>query len=580
MRMKRVLGAATAAALLLTGPVATSALAQEPEAEVETGVGSGLVSSTLLGVDIGNLLNLDLLDDESLSTIDPANGEPISSAVFNPLKVASSVLGPLSVGSVATSTTGAEDTKTVNEDVAGTTVALPILSGLLTGTLSSVVDQAGARSNLSAGAGGLDLVGGLLGTTGTSNTSFETNAAADTARGQRGLSIPALDVLNLGSLLAGLGVPLENLPLLGDGDIGGVLGLVEPLGVQLEGEDGEMMDGEEITGVVTGLLDSLTSLTGEDATLPVDAPLCETVDGQLGQTPTLGGIGSILPVELGDMDDATCTEVLALGEDLPLVSDLIATVEDLLDSLLGDLLTTLDSTSLLSVGDVEAGMVARATDSVETSEADVVASIGSLNVGNLPLLEDLDLTQGLDVLGGASNTVSGTLNGVLGIVGLPELLDVDVLEINELVQPDGDYTNALSELRTLGVSLAPIAGILQATPGGPQAGSIADLGLVEDLVPTGGGMGDLADLLGGATSILTEGVDIEVGTMASEGFFTPVAALPPSIVPPAAQPVTPPADGTLPRTGADSALPAAMAVLLLGAAFGVRRLVRTEKAEI
>jgi LPXTG-motif cell wall-anchored protein len=44
--------------------------------------------------------------------------------------------------------------------------------------------------------------------------------------------------------------------------------------------------------------------------------------------------------------------------------------------------------------------------------------------------------------------------------------------------------------------------------------------------------------------------------------------------------VTPPADGTLPRTGADSALPAAMAALLLGAAFGVRRLVCTEKVEI
>ncbi|MBA2438274.1 MAG: hypothetical protein H0V52_07985, partial [Acidimicrobiia bacterium] len=68
MRMTRVLGAAAAAALLMSGPLAATAPAQEAETEVETGVGSGLVSSTLLGIDIVNLLNLDLLDDESLST--------------------------------------------------------------------------------------------------------------------------------------------------------------------------------------------------------------------------------------------------------------------------------------------------------------------------------------------------------------------------------------------------------------------------------------------------------------------------------------------------------------------------------
>jgi len=580
MRMKRVFGAAMAAALLTTGPLAASATAQDAEAGAQTGVGSGLVSSTLLGIDIGNLLNLDLLDDESLSTIDPANGEPISSAVFNPLKITSSILGPLEVGSVATSTTGAEDAKSVNQNVAGGGIPLPIVSGLLTGTLSSIVDQEGARSALSAGAGGLDLVGGLLGMTGTSNTAFETNAAAENAAGNRGLSIPSLEVLNLGSLLAGLGVPLENLPLLGEGGVGGVLGLLEPLGIQVPGADGDLMSGSEVTGVVTGLLDSLTSLTG--GALPTDTlvdPLCSTVDGILDQAPVLGGIGAILPADLGDMDGASCTDVLNLGTGVvPLVGELLDTVIGLLEDLLDTVLGLLDLSSLLSVGDVEAGMVARAADSVEASEADVVASIGSLNVGNLPLLQDLDLTQGLDVLGGLANTVSDTLNGILGIVGLPDLLDIDVLEINEVIQPDGDYVNALSELRTLGVSVAPLVGILQSADTGPQPGSVAALGLL-DGVTTGEGMGGLGGLLGGVTSILTEGINIEVATMASEGFFTPVAALPPNIVAPPAQPVTPPADGTLPRTGADSALPAALAVLLLGAAFGIRRLIRPDEVK-
>ncbi|HEV2069384.1 MAG TPA: hypothetical protein VGR26_06290 [Acidimicrobiales bacterium] len=154
-----------------------------------------------------------------------------------------------------------------------------------------------------------------------------------------------------------------------------------------------------------------------------------------------------------------------------------------------------------------------------------------------------------------------------------------MLEITELAQPDGDYTNALSGLTALGVNLDPSkilgVGILQAETE-PTAASI----LGDGLPVLGEDMDLLGGALGGVTSILTEGLGIEVGVMESEGFFTSVAALPPDIVPPAAQPVTPPADGTLPRTGADSALPAAMAVLLLAAAFGVRRVVRTQKAEI
>ncbi|HSH23613.1 MAG TPA: hypothetical protein VK975_06085, partial [Acidimicrobiales bacterium] len=163
MRMKRLLGTATAAAVLLTGPLSAAALAEEPAAAPPTGVGSGLVRSTLLGVDLGDLLNLDILDDESLSTIDPVNGEPVSSAVLNPVKLTSSVLGPLSLGTVATSTTGAEDRKSVDATTAGD-IPLPIVSGLLSGDLSSIVDGDGARSSLLAGigGGGLDLVGGLL----------------------------------------------------------------------------------------------------------------------------------------------------------------------------------------------------------------------------------------------------------------------------------------------------------------------------------------------------------------------------------------------------------------------------------
>jgi hypothetical protein len=259
----------------------------------------------------------------------------------------------------------------------------------------------------------------------------------------------------------------------------------------------------------------------------------------------------------------------------------------MLEPILDGALPVLDDLNLLSVGGITAEMQSTATASVETSTADVVAEITSLEVANLDLLEDLDLpllsgdaldlTQGTEVLAGVGDTISSALNDGLG---MPGLLDVDVLDITEIIQPDGDYTNALSTLTALGVNLDPsniLGGVGAAQVGGPlSAGDI----LGDGLPVLGGEMLNLNEALEGVTSILTDGLGLQVGQMESEGFFTPVAALPPSMVPPAAQPVTPPADGTLPRTGADTALPAVLAVILAGAAIGIRRMVRTEKVEI
>lgn len=561
MRMKRVLGAATAAALLITGPLAMSAVAQE-EAEAETGVGSGLVSSTLLGIDIGELLQLDLLDDESLSTIDPANGEPISSAVFSPLKMASSVLGDQSLGAVATSTTGAEDTESVSHNVGGGNIPLPVVNGLLTGTLSSVVDGEGARSSLLAGVGDLALIGGLLGMGDNPEAvTFTTSAAAADAGGTRGLDIPSLELLNLGNLLAGIGMPLGDLPLTD------LVGLLDGLGVEsIPVVGGGTMPTDQVVTTVTDLVADLGVL----AALPAGSTL-----GDMGEADCLGL--PALPVLGGLTCGALPTDGLPLVGDLNNIVDgtLIGDVVNLLEPILGGALPVLDDLNLLEVGGITAGMQATATDSVDSSVADVVANISSLKVAELDVFEDLDLTQGLDVLAGVGDTVSGLLNTGLGLEGL---LDIDVLEITELVAPDGDYTNALSGLTALGVNLDPSkilgVGILQAESE-PTASSILGGGL-----PVLGGDMDVLGGVLGVTSILTEGLGIEVGVMESQGFFTPVAALPPDIVPPAAQPVTPPADGTLPRTGGDTAVPAALAVLLLGAAFGARRLLRTEKVEI
>ena len=563
MRIKRLLGAATAT-VLLAGPLSGAASAAEAPA-APTGVGSGVVRSTLLGIDIGKLLNLDVLDDESLSTIDPVNGEPISSAVLNPLKLTSSVLGPLSLGGVATSTTGAEDREAVDADTAGN-IPLPIVSGLLNGTLSSIVDADGARSSLLAGIGGngLDLVGGLLDVGKTPEAmTFTTNAAPARAEGLRGLNIPSLSLLNLGDLLQGLGLPLADLPLTD------LTGLLEGLGIDQVPVAGELIDTADLTETVEGLvggLDVLEAVPADDLDLPLTGELCDTLDGAVG--PILGGVLG------GGMDDSeNCTTALDTEGEIPVVGNIVENVDGLLEDILGGMLPTLDELNLLEVRDIRAGMVATATDSVDSSVSDVVASIGSLKVANLSLLENIDLTKDLNVLSGLGDTVSGLVNTGLG---LGDLLDIDLLEIEELVAPDGDYTKALSSLTALGVGIKPLSliGIAQAGSDEPTARGI--LGNVPLL--GGADMLELQGLLGGVTSVLTKGLDIQVGHMASEGFFTPVAALTPNLVDPPAKVVTTP-DGKLPRTGGGSTLPALFAVLLASTAVVIRRTLRTEKVE-
>lgn len=131
MAMKRLLATATAAALLTTGPLSAAAPAQEGPPAVLTDVGTGLVDSTLLGIDVGDLVNLDLLHDDATSSLDPANGEAISSAAGNPLTLASTVLDPLSPGAINTSSTDGEDTDAVSQDLDGADTALPVVLAVI-----------------------------------------------------------------------------------------------------------------------------------------------------------------------------------------------------------------------------------------------------------------------------------------------------------------------------------------------------------------------------------------------------------------------------------------------------------------
>ncbi len=562
MHVKRLLGSATAAVVLLAGPLSGAAQAQAGS-DAQTGVGSGKVSSTVLGIDLGSLLNLALLDDEGLSSIDPVNGVPAASSVLNPLNLTGTLLGDKSLAGVTTSTAGAEDAKSSSVDPAVGGIPLPVVDGVLNGTLSSVVDGDGARSNLLAGIGGdgLSMVGGLVGLGGASDAStFATKATPGVAGGISGLNIPSLDLLNLGNLLAGAGSPLESLPL------DTLTGLLGPLGIDsvpVAGVAGGTMDPGDIVESVTSLAGAIGALglpSDLTATDMLTSDQCGAADGALAPLGGLTGVLPGLPVDL-------CGTTAALTPVLSIVTRLV----DQLTPILDGVLPALDGLNLLSAQDITAGMQATATDSLDNSVADVVASIGTLNVAGMDTpLTGLDLTQNL---AGVSGTINGILNGALG--GLLNL-DVDVLQIDKLVAPDGDYTTAFSSLSALAVNVLPVSPVAQA-----QA---APLPSAVDIVPTGlpgtgGAMADLLslDALSGVTSLLTEGLGINAGTMQASGSFNAVAGLAPSIVTPPPAGSVNRVDGKLPRTGTNTALPALIGVVLVGAALGLRRLTAKEE---
>jgi hypothetical protein len=596
MRPSRLVAAAAAASVLAVGPLATGIAAAGDDTPV--GVGTGTVSATLLSIELGangDLLSVRVLGDDTVSTIDPAVGEPVSTATLSPLTITSKTAPGLNVSApeVSTSSQGAEDKKSVEP-------ALPssaAFSGQLNAVLSSIVDAAGARSDLQAGLANLKVAGGLVNVP-TGVLQVATDAATGKATGTQSITIPDIRVLDLTAVLEGLGLRLSDLPL------DDVLDLLGSLGITIPG----VPDVEEAIEVLDEAIDLLQGETG-----PLTAELCATVDSTLGSLgDTLGGVVGNLDQTVGDvvgqlpgggdspippggdisippiidntvgglfgsaalLDGIDCSTLTKTAEQL--VDDL----QETLGGLLGGILAKLGETSLLSVKDVRVGIVATATDSVETSVADVAASIGSVKVGNLtvPGVSGLDLTAPVAILDQASAAVQAAVGDVLAVINasLEDLVKVDLLKIEELVGADGDYTNALASVTALKATLTPpnVLGAALLNLGDPVSDVLDTVGgTVPALAPL---MVQLEAALGGLDALTAPSV-VTIGQLSSNAAFRPASASVPggSSTPGGSTPSggTPP--GTLPRTGTDAALPAMLGVAMAGAAFAIRRLLRS-----
>ncbi|HAS12689.1 MAG TPA: hypothetical protein DCS55_19590 [Acidimicrobiaceae bacterium] len=604
MRLSRLVPVLAAGALLAA--TTSPALAQtDPEQAVVEGVGTTTGALTLLGLDAGDLLSLDLLSDAGSANIDEdlgprrAAAQIAALALESPAAGVSQVLPLLSVES-----TGAPDERSQ----AVTPIDNPVVSGAIAPLqLSALVDEAGATSLLSAGLADVDVLSGILTLAGTTLDLGSTALVGDAA-GSRGIDLDALTVLDLEALLATLGIPLTDLPLDtllglldGLGLLGQLEGLLAPLGLDIDGlsvdaivdlVDGLVGELDVVLGQlgqVDALVDEITSLEDLQAALQADSGSCDTLadlDDLLGGGDTLTELCSNVTGTLASIT-SQLTTLTAQLDALPDPTELTALVDDLLDQVRGALEAPLDLLSgqaLLSLEGLDVTVLTKATDDVATSVADVTGTLGSLQVGELPVLGTLDLTAPTADLNGLLAQAEGLVGGILGEISpaLADLVSIRTLQETTSVEEVAGSVVSSAAFSGLEVEVLPILGELTGVLAG--LGGTDSLGAVlEGLdlpLPTSGAPevlelnALLAPITGGLPLLgsLEEGLGLQVATLSQQSTFTPVAAQAPATPAAPAAPTAP--APVLPRTGSDDGLLLALAGAAVLAALGGRHLVR------
>lgn len=604
MRLSRLVPVLAAGALLAA--TTSPALAQtDPEQAVVEGVGTTTGALTLLGLDAGDLLSLDLLSDAGSANIDEdlgprrAAAQIAALALESPAAGVSQVLPLLSVES-----TGAPDERSQ----AVTPIDNPVVSGALAPLqLSALVDEAGATSLLSAGLADLDVLSGILTLAGTTLDLGSTALVGDAA-GSRGIDVDALTVLDLEALLAALGIPLTDLPLDtllglldGLGLLGQLEGLLAPLGLDIDGlsvdaivdlVDGLVGELDLLLGQldqVDALVDQITSLEALQATLQADSGSCGTLsdlDDLLGGGDTLTELCSDVTGTLASITSQLATLTVQLDA-LPDPTELTALVDDLLDQVRGALDAPLDLLSgqaLLRLEGLDVTVLTKATDDVATSVADVTGTLGSLQVGELPVLGTLDLAAPTADLNGLLAQAEGLVGGILGEISpaLADLVSIRAMQETTSVEEVAGSVVSSAAFSGLEVEVLPVlgelAGLLDGLGGTDSLGAVLE-GL--DLpLPTSGAADVLelnallAPITGGLPLLgaLEEGLGLQVATLSQQSTFTPVAAQAPATPAAPAAPTAP--APVLPRTGSDDGLLLALAGAAVLAALGGRHLVR------
>ena len=545
MRFTRVAAAATAISLVGAATLVSPAKAASP------GVGTSAASSSLLSVAVGtagSVLNLKVLADDARSTIDPSVASPEAFSRLNALSLTSGILpAPLnnvSLPVVESRSPGGQPSVAGPgldlSNIAGVTLPIPVLDGVLSpAALTSKVENGVATSALTSSLTDISLVGGLIKAAGL-ESKLGTTAATNAADGSRTIKAGAINVLDLGALLNGLGIPLSALPL------DAVSEILETLGVPVTGLPASMT----LEAFVDQLNDTIDAVQAQIDSAGVDA----TIDNALAPVTSgiLGGLGLPVPT---------------VGQAVDLAQGVIDDVQELIAGLLETALSALDGLSLLKVSGIEVGTVTKAADTVAGSTAEIVAKIGSISVGGLQL-PGIDLGATLTQVNSVLSTVNGTISSVLGSISpdLANLVKVSLFEKDSAtgVTSAGGYTKALAGVTALSASINPplnLDAIVDGLVGGAGIGSVLT-GVGGSLPVLDTVMATLNGLLGPAVSALSGGATVKLASItAGATFTTPVAA----------------SGGTLPRTGG-SAQTALIGMALVIAAIASRRFVLANRA--
>jgi hypothetical protein len=600
---RRALVAATAATLL----AATTAAPVQAE---ETPSGTSYGSTTVLGLDAGSLLDLRLLGEDGWASLDGAAGT--GEALTRLVPVASSLLPSLDALAVEQrSTSGEQRTQADAVNLAGAS------GGLLGGnvgpaSLLAAVDGDGARSLLSSVIQDVSVLAGLLGL-GDATVQLGSSAGLLTSDAGRSVSIEDLSVLDISALLALVGLDLTDL------SIDQLLGLVNGLGLQ-----GLLASTLGIPVGEVGNLDDLVETTVELVNMPVDDVrdlLCASGAAAGGDQASAAllhdTVGGLLPgvsdplLDLVDdaldpiLDPVTGTLPLdelcaATGDIQDLVNQVLDELLDLINDVVDEVTGLLAGAPLVSIAGVDAGVVATAGATVEDSVARVAGEVGAIQIGNLAPLAGLPLDATLGQVTGLVGQLQGTVDGLLGPLGLDGLVDIGLLEkVTSITEDDGAIT-AVASLTALRVTVNPVdlcalltsglydavdsvssllgdAGVDLSPITSPVTGVLRQVGAtIECTSAAAADRASAAALDLSAVTALTEPLTLTAADVSSTSVYgvTAVPQAPGAPAAPGAPQAPAPASPTLPRTGAPAAILILGAAALGGLGIGTRRLLQ------
>lgn len=547
-----------------------------------TGVGTAEVSTSVLDVQLGDdgaVLGIRLLGDNARASIDP-KGVGAAHSRMTPVAVTSATVTALnkSSGTKESKQPGGEPDVSVgsvnlSEPADGVTVPTAVLTGTL--GLVNLASEAGAtqaKAAIEAKLTNAAVAGGLLNVDGVTST-MSGQALTSESSAVRSVKADQVVVLDLGALLAGLNILVTDLPL----------PVVADLLTTLDTTVGSLT-GAQVEEKVGDLQDAIDGLQAKIAELELLSALPGTVEDTADTLNDLGatlGIGELL-------SDTTVTDVTAIADPAAQVDAVIDDLQAVLDDLTGDLadlldeiVATLDGLALLKVNTVEVSVTTKAVDTVGGSVADVVATIGGIEVGGKPIegISAIDTLTKIDAtLDQVNNTVTDALDGVDPRLG--SLVDVAVFERRSghgVSSADG-YTKAVDGITALTVSITPPAELADVVN---DVMAAADS--LEDLIASVGGT--LPTLDGPMTTLtsqtdtnsagaLGDGGTIRLASIDNNADFAPQIATVPDGDPGTATAIdtgTEAPRNSLAATGVNNTIPlTALAMLLIALGLGFR----------